>query len=105
MHHFAIAKDRDCGCERGEREGNGDHAGLPGVQRECAPDAAEQPRKRVRAQAGGPLSLGLPALLPAALYSDDEADGERDRQPPNELKRIHGTTEVGFEDAAGRSSY
>jgi hypothetical protein len=60
------------------------------IQRERAPDAAEQPRQGVRAQAGRPLALGLIALLPAALDADDEADGERDRQPPDELECIHG---------------
>jgi hypothetical protein len=44
----------------------------------------------MRAQAGRPLPFGLIALLPAALNADDEADRERDRQPPDELECIHG---------------
>ena len=34
----------------------------------------------MRSQPGRPLAFRLSALLPAALYSDHEADGERDRQ-------------------------
>jgi len=101
VHHLAIAKDGNRRRERGEREAERDHARLSGAERERAPDAAEQPRKGMGAQAGRALSLGLRALLPAALYSDDEADGERDRQPLDELKCIHGSTESRVRTCSG----
>jgi hypothetical protein len=62
VHHLAVAEECDRGREGGERKGERDHASLAGIQRERAPDAAEQPRKRERAQAVGPLPLGLSAL-------------------------------------------
>jgi hypothetical protein len=89
VHHFAVAKECDGGREGGECKGERDHASLAGIQCERPPDAAEQPGKCERAQARGPLPLGLSALLPAALDSDHEADGERDRQSPDELECVH----------------
>jgi len=54
----------------------------------------------VRPQPGRPFALCLSALLPAALYSNHEADGERDRQSASEFKRIHETTKAGSKCAA-----
>jgi hypothetical protein len=78
--HLAVAEDRERRGKRAERQRQRDHAPLAVVQRECAPDAAEQPRQGVRAQAGRPLAFGLIALRPAALDADDEAD--REARPP-----------------------
>jgi hypothetical protein len=99
VHHLPMAKDRDHHRGR-ECEGERDYSRQPRAQRQRPPDAPEQARQRVRPQPGRPLALRFSALLPAALYSNHEADGERDRQSASESKRIHETTKAGSKCAA-----
>ena len=88
--HLAVAEHGDHRREGDERHPQGHHAGFTGAARERAPDAAQEPRQGMGAQAGGAVALGFLALAPAALDADHEADGEGDGQPLYEVYGVHG---------------
>ncbi len=90
MLHLAVAEDDNRGREGCESEAERQGAPVACSPCERPPDPAQEPRERVRPEARGAVSLGLLALLPAALDADDEADGESDGKAFDELECVHG---------------
>ena len=86
--HLAVAEPGDDRREGDEGEPTPTTPASAGAAGERTPDAAQEPREGVGAQACGAVALGLLTLAPAALDADHETDGEGDRQPFYELSVV-----------------
>lgn len=69
-------------------ESGGENQGRRRARHQCS-DAAKQPGQCEGPQTGGPLTVGVLAGLPAALETDEQADRQRDSQPPKKLDFTH----------------